>query len=75
MKSIIAVLQLLPAIIAAVRTVEEAIPLPMHGKAKLDLILGIIQDTGEDVGALVPLITKAIARIVGTFNAIGIFKK
>jgi hypothetical protein len=75
MKSIIAVLQLLPAIIAAVRTVEEAIPLPGQGKAKLDLIIGIIQDTGEDVGAILPLITKTIARIVGTFNAIGIFKK
>lgn len=75
MKNIIAILQLLPVIVTAVKTVEEIIPIPGQGKAKLELILGIIQDTGEDVGAILPLITKTIARIVGTFNAIGIFKK
>ena len=43
MKNIMLVLRLLPLILAAVKAVEDAIPLPGQGHKKLDLVLDVIQ--------------------------------
>jgi hypothetical protein len=75
MKTLIAILQLIPSIIAAVKAAEEFIPLPGQGQSKLDFILGVITDTYEDAKGLIPTITKIIARIVNLANVTGIFKK
>ncbi len=64
MKTLLMILQLLPAIIGAVKAAEELVPLPGQGKAKLDFILGVIADTGADVSAILPVITAIVARIV-----------
>lgn len=75
MKTLIAVLQLLPVIIDAVKALESAIPLPGKGKDKLDTILGIVSDVAGDVTSLIPAITATIARVVALFNKTGLFGK
>lgn len=75
MKTLLAVIQLLPALIQAVKQVEEFIPIPGQGKAKLEMILGVIDDTYEDARAIMPTIAKVVARIVSLANATGVFRK
>lgn len=73
MKTLIFILQLIPSIIEAVKAAEAFIPLPGQGKAKLEFVLGVIQDTYHDAAGIIPIITKVIARIVGLANVTGVF--
>jgi hypothetical protein len=84
MATLLAVLKLFPVILAAVQSLEGAIPLPTAGKAKLDLVLGMISDVYSadqsiqkqlPSDPLVALITATINRLVNTFNQLGIFQK
>ncbi len=84
MNTLITVLKLLPAVLAAVKAVEEAIPLPGQGKSKLDLVLDVIKsgyDAGTDLSAsftwekLVSLVVPMIAKVVDLHNALGLFQK
>ena len=81
---LLTIFKLLPAIIGSIQAVEAAIPLPSSGKAKLDLVLGTVSDvygSAQQVtpevpaGQLLAVITQIVTRVVGTFNALGIFKK
>ena len=82
MKTLLTILQLLPAVIAAVQAVEEAFPVAGQGKKKLDLILDVIRavyDGGTGlrkefswdklVGIIIPIVNKVVA----LFNAFGLF--
>ena len=84
MKTLLAILKLLPLVLAAVRAIEEAIPLPGQGKKKLDLILDILKtayEGGSDLAKeftwekLVALVVPMITRIVGLHNELGLFQK
>ena len=74
------VLQLLPLILEAIKTVEAASNVSGNGSAKLELVKGLLTSTvdiGNDVdksqyGAA---IEKAITLSVNFFNAVGVFKK
>ena len=74
MSTLVSMLQLIPALIKAVQAAEEFVPLPGNGKAKLDFILGTVQDVYADAGKLVPQITAVVTRIVALANTVGIFK-
>lgn len=74
MNKLIEVFTLLPSLITAIRAAEDAIPLPQAGKAKLDLIMGIVDDVAQGVGDLKPILTSVISRVVKTFNALGLFR-
>ena len=74
MSTLLTILGLIPNLIKAVQAAEEFAPLAGNGKAKLDLVLGIITDVYADAGKLIPQITAVIARIVSFANALGIFK-
>jgi len=74
-EKIMTVLSLFPAIIAAVKSVEEAIPGSGNGKAKLDIILNSVLAIGEAAKSMVPIITSVIGVVVAGFNAAGVFKK
>ncbi len=83
MAILLAVMKLLPMIIAGVQALEVAIPFPGAGKAKLDLILGTVNDVYNADQAiqkelsssqLVSVVTSTVSRIVACFNALGIFK-
>jgi hypothetical protein len=84
MKTLLAVLKLLPAILEAVRAVESAIPLPGQGKKKLDLVLDVIKSVYETSTSLakevsfeklVALVVPMIAKIVDLHNELGLFQK
>ena len=70
-----ALLQLLPAIITAIRAIEEAIPGKGQGEAKLAAIREILEAASGQVSVMWPLIEKAIAVLVGLFNKTGVFAK
>ena len=84
MKTLLAILKLLPVILEAVRALESAIPLPGQGKKKLDLILDIIKSAydassslAKDISfeKLVAVVVPMIARIVDLHNTLGLFQK
>ncbi|MCC6389113.1 MAG: hypothetical protein IT167_00820 [Bryobacterales bacterium] len=84
MNTLLIALNLLPVLLAAVKAVEEAIPLPGQGKQKLDLVLDVIKsayDAGTDLSAkfswekLVTLIVPMINQIVALHNTLGLFQK
>jgi hypothetical protein len=84
MKTLLAILKLLPVVLEAVRAVEAAIPLPGQGKKKLDLILEVLKsayDASSDLAKefswqkLVSIVVPMIARIVDLHNELGLFTK
>ncbi len=84
MGTLIAILNLLPAILTAVQAVEAAVPVPAAGKAKLDLVLSTVQTvyTADQQlqkqipsDQLVGIITSTVGSIVANYNALGMFKK
>lgn len=83
MLKLISWIRLIPGLVEAVRHLEEAIPLPASGRAKLDLLLDIVRafyETEESVrqdfawDRLAALVTSAVARIVAAFNKLGLFR-
>jgi hypothetical protein len=70
-----ALLQLLPAIITAMKALEEAIPGKGQGEMKLAAIREILESTSGQVQMLWPFIEKAIGVLVGLFNKTGTFAK
>ena len=84
MNTLLTVLKLLPAVLAAVKAVEEAIPLPGQGRKKLDLVLDVLKsayDASTDLSAsfsfekLVALVVPMITKIVDLHNSLGLFQK
>jgi hypothetical protein len=69
------VLSLMPVIITAVKSVEEAIPGSGNGKTKLAIILDSILAVTAEAQALIPAITSIIGIVVAGLNAAGVFKK
>ena len=70
-----AILQLLPAIITAIKAIEEAIPGKGQGEMKLAAIREILESVSGQVSALWPFIEKAISVLVSLFNKTGTFTK
>ena len=68
-------LQLIPAIITAIKAIEEAIPGKGQGEMKLAAIREILESVSGQVSALWPFIEKAISVLVSLFNATGVFQK
>lgn len=84
MKTLLAVLQLIPAVIAAVRTLEEYVPVGGHGKEKLDVILEMVQATFDasnelrrefSAEGLALLVSRTVGKLVTLFNSAGLFPK
>lgn len=75
MKTFIQIIQMLPALITAVKQVEEFVPSTGSGKEKLAFIIGIIQDTVEDAKSMIPTIEKVVSRLVILANSTGVFAK
>jgi len=69
----ISVLQLIPAIIKAMKALEEAIPENNVGPLKLAVIRETLLAINDQVAEIWPYIEKAINAIVAVFNQVGIF--
>lgn len=76
--------KLFPAILATVQALEAAVPMPAAGKAKLDLVLGMVTDVYSadqtiqkqlPSDQMVSVVTSTVGRIVTALNALGIFQK
>ena len=84
MSKLLAWIRMIPALIKAVRELETAIPLPVSGRAKLELLLALMKafyDAEESVrkeiawSSIAGVITAAVGLVVQAFNKLGIFKK
>jgi hypothetical protein len=69
------ILSIIPAIIAAIRAIEAAVPDSGQGKQKLDAVIAIIEAADESVKKLIPQFSAVIGIIVNLFNVTGVFKK
>ena len=69
------VLKLLPAIITAIKAIEEAIPGSGQGEQKLAAIRAIMEAANGNISLYWPLIQTAIGVLVGIFNKTGVFQK
>ena len=74
MQTLILIAQLLPALIAAIKAIEEAIPGAGQGEAKLAAVRGIVEAVDTGYKNLWPQIQPVIGVLVGLFNKTGAFK-
>jgi hypothetical protein len=75
MGNIVIILQLIPALIAALKAIEDAIPGSGMGEQKLAAVRGILETVDAGVGKLWPQISGVIGVLVNLFNNTGAFKK
>lgn len=73
MNNLLIIMKLLPAIIAAVKALEEAIPDGGKGAEKLEAVRLIIEAVDEGVRALWPQISAVVSVLVGLFHKTGVF--
>lgn len=69
------VLSLIPALVDAIKAIEEAIPGQGKGEQKLAAIRQIIEATYDRATDLWPYVERTITTLVGLFNATGVFRK
>lgn len=75
MNNLIAILQLLPALITAIKAIEEAIPGQGAGEQKLAAVRQILEVVDGSAKGLWPQISGTIGVLVGLFNQAGVFRK
>ena len=75
MEKLLTILKLLPAIIAAIKAIEAAIPESGKGKEKLEAIRQIIEQVDASVATLWPQIAATVGVLVTLLNSVGAFKK
>lgn len=73
MNTFLQILQALPAIIAAIKAVEQAVPGSGQGSAKLDAVLGIVTAAEAGFSQCLPQLTTIVGVLVGLFNKTGVF--
>jgi len=69
------ILSIIPAIISAVKAIEDAIPATGAGKEKLSAVRQIIEAAYGQSISLWPVIEKTIGILVDLFNKTGTFTK
>lgn len=75
MNAIITVFQLVPAIIAAMKAIEEAVPGQGKGEQKLAAIREMLELIDGTVAKLWPQISGVVGVLVKLFNQTGAFAK
>jgi hypothetical protein len=75
MGNIVIILQLIPALITALKAIEEAIPGSGQGEQKLAAVRSILEAVDGSITSLWPQISSVISVLVTLFNNTGIFKK
>lgn len=71
----IEILKLVPAIITAMKALEEAIPFPGQGDQKSAAIKAILEATNDKLDVYWPKIQKTINVLAALFNKTGVFPK
>lgn len=75
MNAIVTILNLLPALITAIKAIEDAIPGNGQGEQKLAAVRAILEVVDGSVAKLWPQISAVVGVLVGLFNSTGVFKK
>lgn len=75
MNVVIMILQLIPALIQAMRAIEEAIPGQGQGEAKLSAIRQILEAVDAGAAKYWPQLQATIGVLVNLFNTAGVFRK
>lgn len=75
MNTIVIILQLIPALIQAMKAIEEAIPGSGQGEQKLTAIRQIIEAVDANIAKMWPTISSVVGVLVRVFNDTGVFKK
>jgi hypothetical protein len=79
MEDALTIVKLIPVAIAAVKSIEEFLPVSGAGKQKMDLVMGTIQDAFDGITtawpSIAPVLEKFISGLVSLANAFGVFKK
>jgi len=75
MDKVAILLKLVPALIAAIRAIEEAIPGQGKGEAKLAAVREIIEQADETAKGVWPMIAATVGTLVKLMNVTGAFRK
>lgn len=75
MNTVITILNLIPAIIAALKAIEEAIPGTGQGEQKLAAVRQVLEIADGSIAKLWPQLQQVISVLVNLFNTTGVFKK
>ena len=75
MGNIVIILQLIPALITALKAIEDAIPGSGMGEQKLAAVRAMLEVIDGSISKLWPQISGVIGVLVNLFNATGVFKK
>ena len=75
MNTVVMIFQLIPALIQAMRAIEDAIPGSGQGEQKLAAIRQILEAVDAGVAKFWPQIQTTIGVLVGLFNSTGAFRK
>ena len=71
MEKLLIIFKLLPAIISAMKAIEEAIPGQSKGEQKLAAVRAILEAVYDKTNELWPDIAKVIGVLVPVFNTVG----
>ena len=75
LNKILIVVQLIPAVIEIVKTVETMFPVSGAGQEKLKLVREMLSAAHGSIEELWPSLERIIAAVVSFANAVGVFKK
>jgi hypothetical protein len=75
MKYALMILQMIPAIISSIKSIEEFLPASGIGKEKLAIIRAALENTYDNVKDIWPAIEKVVGLLIDLANSTGVFKK
>jgi len=75
MQVFLTIVKLIPALIALVKEIEEAIPEPGQGAEKLSAFRKIFEAAYSGFEEIWPVIERVVSVLVELFNSTGMFKK
>ena len=75
MQNFLVIFQIIPAIITAIKAIEDAIPGRGQGEAKLTAVRQIMEAVDTGISKLWPQVNGIITALVTLFNATGVFSK
>jgi hypothetical protein len=75
MDKLLIILKLLPAIVTAIKAIEEAVPGAGKGAEKLAAVREIVETVDAAAAALWPQIAAVVSVLVGLMNKTGVFGK
>jgi len=74
MKNVLMLLQIIPAVISIITSLEAAIPMSGQGKIKLELVKSFLNVASDTMNEIWPAVEKIVSIFVTTANNIGLFK-